>query len=67
LAGIYIFKPEILELIPDNTMYGMDKLIMDMLDKGLPISHYQVKEYWLDIGQVEDYNKAQEIYNEYFK
>ena len=45
----------------------MDKLIMDMLDKGLPISHYQVKEYWLDIGQVEDYNKAQEIYNEYFK
>ncbi len=67
LAGIYIFKPEILDLIPDDTMYGMDNLIMDMLSKKLPITHYPIKEYWLDIGQVEDYNKAQEIYNDYFK
>ena len=45
----------------------MDNLIKDMLAKRLPISHYPIQEYWLDIGQVEDYNKAQEIYNEYFK
>ncbi len=67
LAGIYIFKPEILDLIPDNTMYNMDKLIIDMLTKGLAISHYPIKEYWLDIGQVDDYEKAQEIYKEHFK
>ena len=67
LAGIYIFKPEILNLIPDNTMYGMDKLIIDMLERGLPISHYPIQEYWLDIGQVGDYEKAQEIYKEHFK
>ena len=67
LAGIYVFKPDLLDFIPLNTYYGMDNLIMDMLDKGLSISHYPIKEYWLDIGQVEDYNKAQEIYNEYFK
>jgi NDP-sugar pyrophosphorylase family protein len=50
LAGIYIFKPGILELIPDNTMYNMDKLIINMLAKGLPISHYPIQEllagYW---------------------
>ena len=67
LAGIYIFKPEILDLIPDNTMYNMDKLIMDMLIKGLHISHYPIKEYWLDIGQVDDYEKAQNIYKEHFQ
>ena len=67
LAGIYIFKPEILDLIPDNTMYNMDKLIMDMLTKDLPISHYPIKEYWLDIGQVNDYEKAQNIYKEHFQ
>ncbi len=67
LAGIYIFKPEILNLIPDNTMYGMDKLIIDMLERRLPISHYPIQEYWLDIGQVGDYVKAQEIYKEHFK
>ncbi len=67
LAGIYVFKPELLDFIPPNTYYGMDNLIKDMLAKGLLISHYPIQEYWLDIGQVEDYNKAQEIYNEYFK
>jgi len=67
LAGIYIFKPEILDLIPDNTMYNMDKLIIDMLTKGLPISHYPIQEYWLDIGQVGDYEKAQNIYKEHFQ
>jgi len=67
LAGIYIFKPEILDLIPDNTMYNMDKLIIDMLAKGLPISHYPIQEYWLDIGQVGDYEKAQNIYKEHFQ
>jgi len=67
LAGIYIFKPGILELIPDNTMYNMDKLIINMLARGLPISHYPIQEYWLDIGQVGDYEKAQEIYKEHFQ
>jgi len=67
LAGIYIFKPEILDLIPDNTMYNMDKLILDMLAKDLPISHYPILEYWLDIGQVDDYEKAQNIYKEHFQ
>ena len=67
LAGIYIFKPGILELIPDNTMYNMDKLIINMLARGLPISHYPIQEYWLDIGQVDDYAKAQNIYKEHFQ
>ena len=67
LAGIYIFKPGILDLIPDNTMYNMDKLILDMLAKDLPISHYPILEYWLDIGQVDDYEKAQNIYKEHFQ
>ena len=67
LAGIYIFKPRILDLIPDNKMYNMDKLILDMLAKDLPISHYPIQEYWLDIGQVDDYEKAQNIYKKHFQ
>lgn len=66
LAGIYIFKPQILELIPDNERFGMDLLIRKMLEQNLPITHYPIEEYWLDIGQVKDYEKAQEIYKEKF-
>ena len=67
LAGIYVFKPEILSLIPDDTYYGMDTLIKTMLGKQMPITHYPIKEYWLDIGQISDYEKAQEIYKEHFQ
>ncbi len=66
LAGIYVFKPQILDLIPSGTYFGMDALIKNMLQLRLPITHYPINEYWLDIGQVKDYEKAQEVYKEKF-
>lgn len=67
LAGIYIFKPELLDLIPSQTYYGMDTLIKEMISQSLRITHYPIKEYWLDIGKIDDYEKAQEIYKERFQ
>ena len=67
LAGIYVFKPEVLELIPYNEYYGMDSLIQTMIGLNMPITHFPIKEYWLDIGRLDDYEKAQDVYEEYFK
>lgn len=67
LAGIYIFKPGILDIIPEDTYYGMDTLIKNMITQKLSITHYPIKEYWLDIGKIDDYEKAQEIYKERFE
>lgn len=67
LAGIYVMKPEILDLIPDNQYFGMDALIRKMLGLKLPITKYEMSEYWLDIGQLQDYEKAQTIYQDYFE
>ncbi len=66
LSGIYIMKPKIFELIPENTYYGIDSLIKDMLRKELKVGKYLMKEYWLDIGRVSDYQTAQEIYKNHF-
>lgn len=66
LAGIYFFKPGVFEHIPENTYFGMDDLIHKMLAESLPITRYAITEYWLDIGQVEDYTKAKEAYAEHF-
>jgi NDP-sugar pyrophosphorylase family protein len=38
-----------------------------MIDLSVPITHYPIEEYWQDIGQVKDYEKAQEIYKEKFE
>ncbi|MBI9032079.1 NTP transferase domain-containing protein [bacterium] len=67
LAGVYIFKPEIFNWIPDDTYFGMDTLIEAMIAQNEKIAKYEITEYWLDIGQVADYEKAQEIYKEKFQ
>ena len=66
LAGIYIMKPEILRLIPDNEYYGMDTLIKKMLSEHISVAKYELKEYWLDIGRVDDFESAQKDFNENF-
>ena len=66
LAGIYIMKPGIFNYFPDKPEYfGMDKLILKMLKEKEKIVKYELKEYWLDIGRIDDYQKAQEFYNKH--
>jgi NDP-sugar pyrophosphorylase family protein len=67
LAGIYILKPEIFQIIPENKYFGMDMLINKMLEMKMPITKFHLNNYWLDIGQVDDYQKAQEIYKNHFE
>ena len=59
LAGVYMMKPEVLDLVPDSTYFGIDDLICTMLDQGMPVAKYDIEEYWLDIGRPVDYEKAQ--------
>lgn len=62
LAGIYVMQPSIFDIIPNDQYYGMDVLIKTMLSKALPVAKYEMQEYWLDIGRINDYEKAQDIY-----
>lgn len=67
LSGIYFFKPGIFDYIPEDTYFGMDDLIEALLAAGQPISRWQIEDYWLDIGQVDDYSKAKEEYSMHFE
>lgn len=67
LSGIYAMTPEVLNYIPDNTYFGMDTLIKTMLAANDPIVKYEIEDYWLDIGQIADYQKANEIYEDFLK
>jgi len=66
LAGIYVMSPEIFKYIPHNESYNMDQLIKKMLAEGDPIAKYQINEYWLDIGVIDDYKDAQDIYDKFY-
>ncbi len=67
LAGIYVMTPGIMKYIPENTNYGMDKLIMHLISKNIEVIKYELKEYWLDIGRISDYEKAQDFYNKHIE
>lgn len=61
LAGIYVMKPGIFSLIPENEYFGIDNLIQVMLARNLAVTKYEIKEYWIDIGRVDDYDEIQKM------
>ena len=65
-SGIYIMSPSVFDFIPFNEPFGMDELMQTMLERSAPIYCYLMKEYWLDIGRMEDYEKAQVDYKKHF-
>lgn len=67
LTGIYVLQPQLFEIIPEDTYYGMNTLITDMLARKMPVAQYRTTDYWLDIGHVDDYQVAQEAYQDHFK
>ncbi len=59
-AGVYVFSREVLRFVPRGEAFGFDQLMLRLLECGEPIVTYPFDGYWLDIGRVEDYLKANE-------
>jgi dTDP-glucose pyrophosphorylase len=58
-GGIYLMKREILEFIPQGTLYNATDLMEQLIQVGKKVHSYPLRGYWLDIGKVEDFQKAQ--------
>jgi dTDP-glucose pyrophosphorylase/CBS domain-containing protein len=59
-AGIYLLEPAAHRLIPSGERMDMPDLIQKLLDRGHPVASFPIHEYWLDIGQHADYQRAQD-------
>lgn len=57
-AGIYVLEPEVLKYIKKDVYLDMPNLIKRLLDKKLKINSYILQDYWIDIGRLEEYEKA---------
>lgn len=65
-AGVYILSPECLECIPQKQYLDMTTLFQMLIEKGKVVKSFPLREYWLDIGRYEDYNRAKSLYQEIF-
>jgi len=57
-AGIYVLEPETLNLIPKDVFFDMPTLFDKLIAAGKEVSAFPIREYWLDIGHLEDFERA---------
>jgi dTDP-glucose pyrophosphorylase len=66
-AGIYAVSPEAVALMPEEVReFNMTDLIEAALSAGARVGSFPVREYWLDIGQLADYERAEGDHATYF-
>ncbi|WP_319381550.1 nucleotidyltransferase family protein [Thiomicrorhabdus sp.] len=65
-AGIYALSPTALSLVPDASFYDMTTLMDDLLDDQRRVGGFPLTEYWMDIGQMPDFEQAQVDYDVHF-
>ncbi|MBC7466802.1 MAG: nucleotidyltransferase family protein [Bdellovibrio sp.] len=66
-AGIYVLSPEVLDYIDSNNYLDMPTLFMNLAKKDKNILSCVLRDYWLDIGRMEDFHRAQTDYEKYYK
>jgi len=65
-AGVYILEPEVLDYVPVGLHFDIPDLLKTLLQIGKEIAVFPVREYWIDIGRSEDYERANNEYSEVF-
>lgn len=65
-AGIYVLEPEVLKFIPHDTKFDMPDLFEKILTQGQESVIFQIREYWMDIGHLNDFEEADGDYNNIF-
>jgi dTDP-glucose pyrophosphorylase/predicted transcriptional regulator len=66
-AGIYVLNPNIIKYIPSNTYFDMPELFKILLKENRETAVYPIREYWMDIGHIDDYEKANGDYPRIFE
>lgn len=63
-TGMYVINPEIIELIPDNTMFHMTHLVEKVMQSGGKVGTYPISEdSFLDMGEFEEMKRMEQKLN----
>ncbi len=58
-AGIYVVSPEVVKSVPYNFHIDMPTILEQQIDINKQVLMFPIHEYWLDIGRMDDFNRAQ--------
>jgi len=57
--GVYCMEPSVISLVPPGTPFGFDDMVLCMMGRQAPVHTYHHNGLWLDVGRIEDFQKAQ--------
>ena len=57
-AGIYLIEPSVCAMVPGDRPFDMPELITKLIDEHKRVICFPIREYWLDVGQREQYDRA---------
>lgn len=66
-AGIYVFAPEILKKLPSDKYIDMPSFFQNLVRESISTAAFPIREYWMDIGHIEDLVRANSEFAEVFK
>ncbi len=66
-AGMYVLSPPVLQLVPANTYLDMPALFDSIIARKLRTRCHRVSGYWMDVGRMSDYEKANHDFPEIFE
>lgn len=58
-AGIYVVSPHVIQSVPKGQCIDMPTLLEQHMKEREQVLMFPIHEYWLDIGRMEDFNRAQ--------
>ena len=65
-AGVYVLDSKSLIFVPDNEFYDMPTLFEKVIEEKLKSVSFPIYEYWLDIGRMEEFEKANDEFYKIF-
>lgn len=65
-TGIYVLEPSTLGLIPKNKYFDMPELFHKLIERQRQSAAFPIREYWFDIGRMDDFERANGEYYRFF-
>lgn len=65
-AGIYVLEPSLINKVDGLSYIDMPTFLSDRKQSGECINAFPIHEYWIDIGQMDEYKNAHKDYSSEF-
>ncbi len=66
-AGVYVLEPSVFKSINSDTYVDMTTVFNKLIEEKQKTAVFPIREYWIDIGQLDDFKRANNEFDENFE